>query len=59
MSYEPEEVKICRKKVKDIDHWIDEYNGKDEKIINKKLDEQERCLNIIKKFQTNLIESNK
>ena len=39
-----EQIATDQGKVKEIDEWLAEYNGKDEKLIDTKLDRQEACL---------------
>lgn len=52
-------VDYCKKKVKEIDQWLEEYEGKDEALIDKKLDEQEKCLKTISDYRNALVNSNR
>jgi hypothetical protein len=47
-----------KKIVKDIDQWLDQYEGNDEKLIDRKLDQQEEAIKQIKLFQNAFVNSN-
>ncbi|MFA5731306.1 MAG: hypothetical protein WC934_04830 [Acidithiobacillus sp.] len=53
------DVEYCKKRIKAIDQWLDEYEGNDEKLIDKKLNEQENCLKVISNYRNALVNSHK
>lgn len=42
-----QDIDYCKKKVKEIDEWLNNYDGDNDALIEKKLNEQEKCLKVI------------